>query len=111
MAIHDRIMIYKKIEEHRHRPLLVYATSKRQGVDSAMASDAIPYLIDAIDLIPQEPNSVDFLIVSLGGDPMVAYRIISLLRERVAQVFASYPKRLLTRRRFSPWGERNRDAS
>lgn len=92
MAIRDRILLYEKLEKYRNRPLLVYATSKRHGVEASMASDAIPYLIDALDLIPPESNEVDFLIVSLGGDPMVAYRIISLLRERVAKVYALIPQ-------------------
>jgi hypothetical protein len=62
--------------------LLVYVTSKRDGVNASMATDALPYLIDQLDTLAAGTTELDFLIVSFGGDPMVAWRIMSLIRER-----------------------------
>lgn len=82
MALQERLAIYNKIETHRKRPLLVYVTSKRDGVNASMATDALPLLIDQLDTLPDGTTELDFLIVSFGGDPMVAWRIMSLIRQR-----------------------------
>jgi hypothetical protein len=92
MGLPERLEIYKKIEGHRKRPLMSYVTSKRDGVLSAMASDALPYLIEQLDALPAGTTELDFLIVSYGGDPMVAWRIMSLIRERVDKVFVLIPQ-------------------
>lgn len=92
MALDKRREIYRKIEEHRKHPLIVYVTSKREGLNAAMATDALPYLIDQLDLIPAGTTSIDFMIVSLGGDPMVAWRIMSLIRQRVDKVSVLVPQ-------------------
>jgi Serine dehydrogenase proteinase len=47
-----------------------------------MATDAIPYLIEQLDRIPKDAAEIDFLIASLGGEPMVAWRIMSFLHQR-----------------------------
>lgn len=92
MGLQERIECYKKIEGHRKRPLIVYVTSKRDGVDAAMASDAFPFLIEQLDALPDGTTELDFLIVSLGGDPMVAWRIMSLIRGRVDKVSVLIPQ-------------------
>src|SRR5260370_12709971 len=82
MGLNERIGIDKKVEEHSKRNLLVYVTSKRDGVNSSMATDALPYLIDQLDQRSSRTTELDFLIASFGGDPMVAWRIMSLIRQR-----------------------------
>jgi hypothetical protein len=88
----ERHKLYDKIETHRARPLLVYVTSKREGVDAQIATDALPYLIDQLDSLPPNADTLDFLIVSYGGDPMVSWRIMSLIRERVKHVAVLIPQ-------------------
>jgi hypothetical protein len=56
-----------------------------------MASDSIDEIINQINLIPLESKDVDFLIVSNGGDPIVALRIITLLRERFTHISVLVP--------------------
>jgi len=92
MGLHERRALYEQIEAHRKHPLIVYVTSKRVGVDASMASDALPYLIEQLDSLPDGTNELDFLIVSFGGDPMVAWRIMSLVRERVDKVSVLIPQ-------------------
>lgn len=92
MSLKSRLELYDKIKEHRKHPLIVYVTSKRHGIESSMASDAIPYLIDQIQKIPKDTKHLDFLIVSYGGDPMVAWRIMSLLRSAVDNVSVLVPQ-------------------
>jgi len=70
MARAQRIETYKQIEAHRKRPLIAYVTSKRAGIHALMATDALPYIIEQIDVLPTGCEAVDFLIASHGGDPM-----------------------------------------
>jgi hypothetical protein len=92
MSWEHRIDLYKKIESHRKRPLIVYVTSKREGVYATMATDALPYIIKQIDGLPEATKAVDFLIASYGGDPMVAWRIMTLIRQRVKEVTVMIPQ-------------------
>ena len=92
MSWTERIDLYKKIEAHRKRPLIIYVTSKREGVYAIMSTDALPYIIKQIDLLPAGSEAVDFLIASYGGDPMVAWRMMTLIRQRVKKVWVMIPQ-------------------
>jgi Serine dehydrogenase proteinase len=92
MSFSDRKAIYAQIEEHRKRPLIVYVTGKRQGCAAAMSSEALPHVIEQVDNLPEDADSVDLLIASLGGDPMVAWRIVSIIRQRVNNLAVLVPQ-------------------
>src|SRR5919198_4724796 len=92
MSWSDRVHIYEQIENHRRCPLIVYVTSKREGADAPMSNDAIPYLIEQLDRIPKDSKAIDLLIASYGGEPMVAWRIMSLLHQRVDKVSVLIPQ-------------------
>jgi hypothetical protein len=92
MSWDDRIDLYERIEAHRKRPLIAYVTSKRDGCDASMSSDALPQIIEQIDKLPNETKALDLLIASYGGDPMVAWRVMSLLRQRVEHVGVLVPQ-------------------
>jgi hypothetical protein len=82
MALKERLELFAKIEEHRRHPLIVYVTSKRNGLNAQMGIDALPFLIEQLDRLPAATIELDFMIVSNGGDPMVAWRMMSLIRAR-----------------------------
>jgi hypothetical protein len=93
----DRIPLYARLEKLRGRPLIVYVTSSRQQVGQnmplgLMGSDAIPELLDQLTVIPSTVSKIDFLVVSQGGDPTVAWRAMSLLRERFKEVAVLVPQ-------------------
>jgi hypothetical protein len=92
MSWEERAELYKKIESHRKHPLIVYVTNKRRGAEAQMSTDSLPQIIEQIDALPNESKAVDFLIVSYGGDPMVAWRIMTLIRQRVEKVYVMIPQ-------------------
>jgi hypothetical protein len=92
MGIAERIGMYEKIEDIRNRPLITYITSSRPNAAGKMATDAIPELIDQFVCLPAGCAAVDLLVVSYGGDPTVAWRIMTLLRERVDTVGVLVPQ-------------------
>jgi hypothetical protein len=91
MSYRDRLTLYRDIETSRERPLICYVTSIRPQASGTIAGDAIPEIIKQINEIPKEQQEVDLLIVSNGGDPIAAARIISLLRERFKRVSVLVP--------------------
>lgn len=91
MTYSERKELYESIEEKRGCPLIVYATSSRQGATGNMASDVIPEFAKQLMAIPKDETEIDILIVSNGGDPTVSWRIISLLRERFTKIGVLLP--------------------
>lgn len=83
MALEQRIKLYKDIETARKRPLVIYCTSHRKGANGQIASDVVPEILTQIQKLPKKTKSLDLLVVSEGGDPTVAWRLVSLIRERV----------------------------
>src|SRR5260370_3800909 len=55
-----------------------------------MAGDAVREFVDQIDAI-KEGNAVDILLHSTGGDPLTAWKLMSLLRERFQNVGVLVP--------------------
>ncbi|ASJ02693.1 hypothetical protein A3L09_05205 [Thermococcus profundus] len=95
MSYEDRVQLYEQIEEIRGRPLIAYYTSLRPNASGQIASDVIPHFARQISKISESTKEVDILIVSYGGDPTVAWRLITMLRERFDKVgvlipFAAY---------------------
>lgn len=92
MALADRLPRYAAIESIRERPLIVYVTSNRPHAGALMAVDVIPEFADHLTCIPEGTKAVDLMIVSNGGDPTVAWRVMSLLRERFDTVGVLVPQ-------------------
>jgi hypothetical protein len=56
-----------------------------------MGIDAIPEICAQIEKIDEKEKEVDILIVSRGGDPIVPWRIIGLLRDRFEKISVLIP--------------------
>lgn len=91
MSFDNRKQLYENLSKIRNRPLITYITSIRPNQGGSMAGDAIPQIINQVRAIPIEEDKIDFLIVSNGGDPITAFRIMSLLRERFKKITVLLP--------------------
>lgn len=91
MSYEKRVDLYQRVEQVRNRPLIAYITSLRPNAGGQIAPDVISEFTRQILAIPKEQGAVDILVISSGGDPTVAWRIISLLRERFGDVAALLP--------------------
>ncbi len=86
MNINTRLKFYKEVEKLRGIPLVVYMTSPRRNMSGLMSSDVLPELVDQIDLLPDDLEEIDFYIETTGGDALVAWRAISLLRSKAKKI-------------------------
>ncbi len=89
-----RTACYEEIEQHRGRPLLVYATKFLEGVPPGapnsidlMDVDGFTDLVNSV----KEGRSVDVLLHSPGGRPDATERLVGLLRNRFDEVHFLIP--------------------
>ncbi len=71
----------KKIEELRGSKVITYITSDRQGpVNARVAMDIIPIISSQLRKIGKQ-EKIDLVLYSAGGDTMVPWRLVSMIRE------------------------------
>lgn len=92
MPLKERLTLYRELEAKRGRPLIVYVTSNRPNASGQMASDVVSEILAQLQALPADAEKLDFLIVSQGGDPTVAWRVVSLIRERVTEFAVLVPQ-------------------
>ena len=77
----DNKEIIKKIEKLRESRVITYITSDRQGpVNAKIAGDIIPMISRQLRRIGKTKN-IDLFLYSAGGDTMVPWRFVSMIRE------------------------------
>ena len=91
MGYQKRKEYYQACEKKRQRPLITYVTSIRPNMPSQMSSDVISTIIEQLNRVPKDKDEIDFLIISNGGDPIAALRIITMLRERFKHISVIVP--------------------
>lgn len=91
MSSIERNAIFEKIKKIRNNPIIAYVTSVRNGQSWSIGNDAMTSIIAAIQSIPKEFRELDFIIISNGGDPIAAQRLISFLRERFDKITVLIP--------------------
>lgn len=77
-----RLALYRQLEKARKRPLIAYVTSTRVNAGGQISGDAVAEFQEQLQALPKDTKAIDLLLVSVGGDPTVAWRIVSLIRER-----------------------------
>ncbi|MDD5696685.1 MAG: hypothetical protein PHO90_01755 [Candidatus Pacebacteria bacterium] len=73
--------LIEQIEKLRGSRVITYLTSDRQGpVNAHIAGDVIPVISKQLRTIGKAP-SIDLFLYSTGGDTMVPWRLVSMIRE------------------------------
>lgn len=73
-------------------PIICYVTSLRPNLFAEIESGMVPELIKHIDALGQHAGEkIGLFIISNGGDPIVALRIITLLRARFSKIAVIIP--------------------
>ncbi len=77
----DKKQLIQQIEEAQKSRVITYLTSDRQGPISArVAMDIIPLISKQLQTIGKTQN-IDLFLYSTGGDTMVPWRLVSMVRE------------------------------
>lgn len=82
MSFDTRRPMIEKLEKLRGSKVICYATSLRPNVSSSIADDAVREFIDHLQRFTEQPTpKLDLLIISNGGDGVVPWRLIPILKE------------------------------
>ncbi|MFH0854544.1 MAG: hypothetical protein V1891_03570 [bacterium] len=77
----DKKSFIEKIEKLRNSRVITYLTSDRQGpMNAKIAGDIIPIISKQLRKIGKQKN-IDLFLYSSGGDTMVPWRLVSMIRE------------------------------
>jgi hypothetical protein len=77
----ERKQLIQQLEKTRNSRIITYLTSDRQGPFNArIAVDAIPLMSRELQAIGKAQN-IDLFLYSAGGDTMVPWRLVSMIRE------------------------------
>ncbi len=77
----DRKQLIQQLEQVRNSRVITYLTSDRQGpVNAQVAMDVIPVIGKQLQTIGKTDN-IDLLLYSTGGNTMVPWRLVSMIRE------------------------------
>ncbi len=81
MNQNKKIQIIKKIENYRKSKVIAYLTSDRAGpLNARIAGDIIPIMSQQLRRIGKV-EKIDLFLFSQGGDTMVPWRLVSMIRE------------------------------
>jgi hypothetical protein len=82
MAFADRVRIIERIEAIRGSHVICYLTGVRGNLAVSMGEDAVRVFFDHLLKIEERPvKKIDVFLCSNGGNGVVPWRLISLLRE------------------------------
>ena len=79
--IMERGILLKQIEQSRESKVITYLTSDRPGpINARVAMDIVPIISAQLRQIGKVPK-IDLFLYSAGGDTMVPWRLVSMIRE------------------------------
>src|SRR3989304_58449 len=77
----DKKQLIQKIEEARGSKVITYLTSDRPGpINARVAMDIIPIISNQLRKV-SKIDKIDLFLYSSGGDTMVPWRLVSMIRE------------------------------
>ena len=91
MALTERTKLYSEIEKKTGNPLIVYATSRRQNASGVIGADVIEEFIWQLEKLDKPVKTLDILVESNGGDGLVVWRLISVLRTKTERIRVLVP--------------------
>jgi len=80
MTRETRTTLIRKIEEERNSRVIIYVTGDRKGLETRIATDSFPFVLQLLAKIGKRER-LDLFLYSAGGLTMAGYALVNLLRE------------------------------
>jgi Serine dehydrogenase proteinase len=96
MARQERVAAIQALQAERDGNIvLAYVTSTRPNYESHMAMDVVPILYEHLAAIqtPPEETKIDLFLSSNGGDGVVPWKLVTLIREFCSEFNVLVPHR------------------
>ena len=92
MPLKDRRKAIQKLQEQHGSRVICYLTSTRDNMQASMAIDVIRLVYEHLRSIGRT-GKIDLFLHSDGGDPTVAWRLVTLIREYCDSLSVIVPHR------------------
>lgn len=93
-SLAKRRAIIRRIEKARDSKVICYLTSLRQGVPALMSEDGVRQMMSVLLKVKKRPlPRIDIFLASNGGNSVVPWRIVALMREYAAELNVLIPYR------------------
>lgn len=92
----ERIKLIGNLEDARGgTKVITYLTSTRGNLETQMAMDVVPFVYEHLRTIetPKDETTIDLFIHSNGGDGVVPWRLVPLIREKCSRFNVLVPHR------------------
>jgi len=92
----ERVQLIRALEKARGgTKVITYLTSTRGNLETQMAMDVVPYVYEHLRTIttPRDKTTIDLFIHSNGGDGVVPWRLVPLIREKCSRFNVLVPHR------------------
>lgn len=92
----ERVQLIRDLEEARGgTKVITYLTSTRGNLETQMAMDVVPFVYEHLRTIgtSKEETTIDLFIHSNGGDGVVPWRLVPLIREKCSKFNVLVPHR------------------
>ena len=94
MSKKERLSLIQELGKERKSNVIAYLTSTRPGLEVQMAMDTPRLMFEHLRLLEQRPvDQIDLVIHSNGGDGVVPWRLVTLLREHCKKLAVLVPHR------------------
>lgn len=80
MSKNSRLNIIKKIERKRKSKVIVYITGDRRGLESRIATDIFPFVLEHLEYIG-DVKKIDLFLYTVGGITIAGTGLVALIRE------------------------------
>ena len=80
MGRQQRLDLIKKIEQQTDSKIIVYITGDRQGLQTQISSDVIPFIYKHLTKI-EDSRKISLFIYTTGGLVISGYGIVNMIRE------------------------------
>lgn len=80
MSRRTRLNLIKKLEQQRESRVLVYFTGDRRGLETRIATDVFPFILEHLESIGPV-HRIDLLLYTPGGIAIAGTGLVALLRE------------------------------
>lgn len=80
MSRRSRLNLIKKLESVRGSRVLVYFTGDREGLQTRIATDVFPFILEHLESMG-DVNTIDLFLYTPGGIAIAGTGLVSLLRE------------------------------
>ncbi len=77
---HQRVKLYKEIEEMRNSKVIAYITGDRVGMETQISPEVVDMFSEHLDSIFNKSKKISLILYSRGGQILAAWNIVNLIK-------------------------------